>query len=408
MLTVSDVFCYLVGRESAILRVAGHPKALWVGLVFVLAAGFGREYDGEDLLHAPWHLFLPLGASLVTSLVLYVVLRVVSAPGVEKSRFFSGYPTLLRLYWFTAPLAFVYAIPVERLMGAGDATEWNLLFLGLVSAWRVLLITRAASVTWEQRYAKVLFPVMLFADGIALALLFVIPLPIVSLMGGIRLTESEAAIRATADRVLLLGFLTVPLWIVGTAIAHAYLRKTLLCRGTGMARVEGRGVSKPLIFLCALALLVWLPILPLTQPEQQRRRQVEEQLLAGRHAEAVTLVKHVPRGAFPPHWDPPPRTGYGERAPNEFAVLAAALDGQAPYWFVETYVRKAEEDKEGRRIGALGKRILASLPRYVEAERLATAEGEWLWWLVERCLDDDEIPEDLRALLVAHAQDAGD
>jgi len=35
-----------------------------------LLPAFAREYDGEDLLHEPWHLLLPLVASLATSFIL--------------------------------------------------------------------------------------------------------------------------------------------------------------------------------------------------------------------------------------------------------------------------------------------------------------------------------------------------
>ena len=51
---------------------------MWIGLLFVLAAGVAREYDGEDLWHEPWHVLLPLGASLATSLVLYLLVRLVA------------------------------------------------------------------------------------------------------------------------------------------------------------------------------------------------------------------------------------------------------------------------------------------------------------------------------------------
>ena len=65
-MTISTLIRYLVGHRRAILEVAESKSAVWLGLLFVISAGFAREYDGVDLLHEPWHLALPLGASLAT------------------------------------------------------------------------------------------------------------------------------------------------------------------------------------------------------------------------------------------------------------------------------------------------------------------------------------------------------
>src|SRR5437763_4576239 len=72
---IGTLLRYLIGDRRAILEIAGNRHALWVGLLFVLSAGFAREYDGEDLLHEPWHLFIPLAASLVASLLLYGLIQ---------------------------------------------------------------------------------------------------------------------------------------------------------------------------------------------------------------------------------------------------------------------------------------------------------------------------------------------
>jgi len=66
----------LVGLENAIHALLRSRSTVWVGLLFVISAGFAREYDGESLLHEPWHLLIPLGASLVSSLLLFSLLTV--------------------------------------------------------------------------------------------------------------------------------------------------------------------------------------------------------------------------------------------------------------------------------------------------------------------------------------------
>lgn len=324
---------------------------MWVGLAFVLAAGFAREYDGEDLLREPWHLALPLVASLVTSFVLYLLLRTVGCPpeGAGKRspvHYFDGYPALLRLYWWTAPLALLYAIPVEHMMGPADAARTNLMLLGLVASWRVLLITRAVSATWNVSFGAVLFPVMLFADAVALLMMALVPLPVVSFMGGIRLTETESIISSTTSTVKTLGILTFPLWAIGTAVVSRSLGRSGLAHRHGLpAQPASARISRPLAVFSGLALAVWLVVLPITQPAQQRRRDVEAALESGQFSEAVRLVRDRDIHDFPPHWDPPPRPGYGERNPDPLAVLHVARDEGAPAWFIRAYeakVRQAE------------------------------------------------------------------
>ena len=70
---VRTLALYLIGNERAILELAADRRCFWAGLLFVLSAGFARDYDGQDLLREPWHLLVPLGASLATSFLLFLV-----------------------------------------------------------------------------------------------------------------------------------------------------------------------------------------------------------------------------------------------------------------------------------------------------------------------------------------------
>jgi hypothetical protein len=56
---VSTLIQYLFGNRRAIVDIANCRHAVWLGMLMVLSAGFAREYDGEDLLHDPWHLLMP-------------------------------------------------------------------------------------------------------------------------------------------------------------------------------------------------------------------------------------------------------------------------------------------------------------------------------------------------------------
>src|SRR5205085_6636802 len=140
------------------------------------SAGFAREYDGEDLWHEPWHLLIPLAASLVSSFVLFTIcfVRVVNNDP-DRPSFFAAYRSFLTLFWMTAPLAWLYALPYERFLGPGPATSANLWTLALVAAWRVAIMVRVVSVVTDRGWAPSLFLVMAFADAVALTAVFVMP-----------------------------------------------------------------------------------------------------------------------------------------------------------------------------------------------------------------------------------------
>jgi hypothetical protein len=96
---------YLIGDRQAILDMATDRRAVWYGLLFVLSAGFAREYDQRDLLHEPWYLFLPLGASLLTSFVLFTLFYgVARLKRAAVPSFRLAYRSFLGLFWMTAPL----------------------------------------------------------------------------------------------------------------------------------------------------------------------------------------------------------------------------------------------------------------------------------------------------------------
>ena len=218
-MTISTLFQYLTGKREAILRIANTPSAIWLGMLFVMSAAFAREYDAEDLRSDPWYLAVPLVASLVTSFLLYVLvygLSLVRLP--EKRPFWTGYRSFLSLYWMTAPLAWLYAIPVERFLSASGATSANLWLLAIVSIWRVLLITRVVMVLFGASLAAI-WTVMLFADTVVLAILMLTPIPVINVMGGVPLSQSEHMIQSTAITVGLFGGLSWFVWLFGFIVS---------------------------------------------------------------------------------------------------------------------------------------------------------------------------------------------
>jgi hypothetical protein len=346
-MNVSTLFKFLIGNRQAILDIAASRTSVYVGLLFVLAAGLAREYDGEDLRSEPWHLLLPLGASLVTSALLYVLLKALLwLRGGEADGRKLSYRELLSLYWMTAPLALLYGIPVERFLSAGDATRANLTLLGIVSLWRVLVMTRALSVVYQVSFFRALFPLMLFADSVALALLSISPRPIMSIMGGIRLSESEQVLHNVSFTVNVLGFLSLPIWLIGALIA--------VCSKWHLAGVRDSPSHRTSRFVWIAAvssILIWFFPLPFTQSEQSLRHQVETDFRTGRVHEALEVMSAHDRGDFPPHWDPPPRIGYREKTPDIIEVAAQLDVTPLNGWVRQVYADKFQNSLRGEEEG---------------------------------------------------------
>ncbi len=357
MLGMKTICEFLFFRNpNAVIEIASNRRALLVGFVLVLSAGFAREYDGEYLVAEPWHLVLPHLASMFScfcmTTLLFVVQRSIRRRVVREQKkspddqwqepskvgFWNTYLSFLSLFWMTAPLAWIYAIPFERFLSPANATSANLMALGLVATWRVALMIYAAKHVYGTNYLSVFLPVMLFADVVALTVLIVAPSPVVMIMGGIRLTESEMIIVNVRSNICLFGFGTLLIWLSGTF--------TIACGkdrwGWRPSVLKNPSISKALKWGCAICLLIWIPILPFTQIEQRLRYRAEKFLNNGELESFASFVKNYKQNDFPPHWDPPPRVGYGHRNPPPLEVAqAVVMDcSEDSYWLVGAYIEK--------------------------------------------------------------------
>jgi hypothetical protein len=345
--TVSTLMKYLLGDREAILRIANCRGALWIGLIFVLSAGLAREYDGADLVHDPWIASVPVAASLATSFLLYALVRiVVPSPKAPEPPlpFWAWYRKFLGLYWATAPLAWLYAIPVERFMTPGNATRANFLFLAIVSVWRVSLMTRVISVLWKIDLVAAFWTVMLFADSVAIVAVTFAPKPVFDVMGGVRLSERENFVQGTVFLIGLAAFLSWLIWLIGTLVIASRLhfpekREPRQPRADEQAPPSGPA-SRGLWGTAVASVLIWAPILPFTQPEQINRRIVESQLRHGQIAEAIAFLWRHSRQDFPPLWDPPPQLGYGEDKPGLIDVLSIVASPDLAPPFREIFAAK--------------------------------------------------------------------
>ena len=362
---------FLMGNRSAILDVAASPQALVLSGVLVLSAGFAREYDGEDLLHEPWHLLIPHGASLLTSFLLYLLVRLT---GIGKAQqlpmFFRGFPMFLRLYWMTAPLAWLYAIPFERWMSPGDATLWNLRLLGIVSVWRVALMIRVISVVYGAAPLwRVISTVLLFGDAVMLIAIRFVPVPVLHLMGGVRMTDSERILQGTTLMLQIVGFPALFILLIMTLAPTAK-------HWTPTTFSQRSGVQGTAWLLAAVSILIWPFILPFTQPEQQRRRIAEELIMARDFRAAFTFMSQHDRADFPPHWSPPPHVAQANPVPPINDLVEVLIEESSAEWVREVFMEKFRNTTQQTltRYGFVSNERLSSFLRILDRLPLS----EWL------------------------------
>jgi hypothetical protein len=335
-------FLFLLGNRQAILDLASDRGALAVGAVFVLSAGLAREYDGKDLVHEPWHLLIPYAASLGTSFLLFTLLFIVGrTKGWEGPGFWSAYLSFLTLFWMTAPLAWLYGIPYERFLTPLGATQANLVTLGLVAAWRVGLIIRVVSVWMGAGLGATISLVLLFADLEALFALYVTPLPVIQVMGGVRYSPSEALLLRTAVWVGILGIVTLAVWFVGATLTGS--RFTRPWHPPNLTSAPATRLSHGLAYLAGASLAFWAAMLPFTQREQLLRWRVEKDFKEDRIPSALAeMSAHAPED-FPPQWQPPPKLAYREATPSLLDILEEMVRHPPAPWVHTLYVERLDQ-----------------------------------------------------------------
>lgn len=345
---IGTLLGYLIGSRRAILTLADHPHSWLLGLVFVLSAGFAREYDGEDLLHEPWYLAIPLGASLVSSFLLFCVLYVPSRiAGASGPSFVAAYRVFLGLFWMTAPLAWLYAIPYERLLDPVSAAYANVYTLALVSAWRVALMVRVGVVLFGLSPWAALFRVMAFSDSAALVAINFLPFSIIEIMGGVRVSEADSVVRSAAGFVACWGGCSLIVWwLLAFSAGNRYSWADSEALGSA-SRPRGH-VSWPLRILAVVSLAIWMPILPFTQPEQQVRWRVETAFREGRIHDALIELSAHERDDFPPQWEPPPRFLKGDHATMILDIWEEILRNDPAPWVRQHYLERFKEFVERR------------------------------------------------------------
>lgn len=379
---------YLIGSRKAILDIASSRWSLLIGAIFVLSAGFAREYDGEDLVGEPWHAFRPLAASFVSGSVLFVLvfqaalIRRYSGEG-EPPEAGKAYRTFLALFWMTAPMAWLYAIPYERMMDPVGAIQANLWTLGLVALWRVVLMVRVVHVLYGIGHIAAFFFVMLFADLVAFLAILIAPTPVIDVMGGIRHSEREALISGITTMILVLTVVTAPIWILGSLISLIFMKP----KWANVERPQENDRPGGLLVLALVSVVAFVPLLVWAQPEQRNRAAAERLLNFGQEADGLAFMSERKATDFPPQWDPPPQQSYLKQDASLIRVRKA-MEAQWPAdWVAEIYLAKIERALQMSLMPWTRTTDWVAIVSIVkdspQAEELASAHAETALFLIE-------------------------
>ncbi|MFN7878095.1 MAG: hypothetical protein ACK5PB_22450 [Pirellula sp.] len=407
MITLRTIVQFLAFREAAHRSVMQSRDIRWLGVLLVLSAGFAREYDGEYLLADWWYLVIPLAASLVGSFALTLVVWITAwFRGVRSIGLITTFGAILNAYWMTAPLAWLYAIPVERFLGEVDAVRANLALLGLVSIWRVALMIRSLSILYACRYWEALMPIMVFSLILGYVAIQMLPVPLFVVMGGVRIPESEQIIVDTRLQITLCAVLSAPAWIIGFIINWFIKKRWVWSLESHSEQIPHR-VSPSAYAVGIVSLLVWLPVLPWTQAEQFQRWYIEDIFKRGDYREVAEWSRQVKVEDLPPHWIPPPRLVYGYANVKTIDQSVAILNEDLSDWYAEQCREVLRENLTGRFDStALEKLELLTLKGLVSLKDQGKIDEEFVDRLADmakRSLDDpaSKLLEETHQLLEA-------
>jgi hypothetical protein len=186
-----------------------------------------------------------------------------------------------------------------------------------------------------------LYRVVTYAIGVALLGICILPFPIIEIMGGlVHLSEAERAVRSTSQIVVCCGG---PIFVLAFLAAIVSGNQIEWRAGSSMPPADGSGISWPLRFLMFASIAVWAAVLPITQPEQQLRREVEQCLVSGRIPEALQIMSAHTLDDFPPQWEPPPRYLKGESNSLTLDIWNEILQHESAPWVRSVFLEKLKE-----------------------------------------------------------------
>lgn len=340
-MTARDILRFQFGAADAIRAVAASRTALPTGVILVLLTAVARSYDQTWIGENPFlWLFGPLLFSLVSGTWLFYIVYAgfVRANWAGEDKFPSvwrDWPAFMGLFWMTAPIAWLYAIPVERFLDDVPAAKANVTLLAIVSLWRVLLFSRVVQVISGVKFLMALVWVLLAACIETCVILFFTTFgeAIARGMGGLRNSPAEDVVVGALNFVIVAAFWT---GIVAMIAAIFWRPKPPAKRLP--TRQPGR---LPWAWLGGLAAL-WLLAAFWAQPAVQRSARADRLVRDGEYRAALDfLAEHQP-GDFAPSRPLPPKAYEWSTFENLAGMLRESRDAD-PAWLRQHLARRLDE-----------------------------------------------------------------
>jgi hypothetical protein len=329
--------CFLLGSASAIRKVVTARAALWTGILLVLLTGIARNYDQSYFLKSPMWLIGPLAFSFFSGTFLYgILIRGLAKRHFPEDRRREGqWATFMAVFWMTAPIAWLYAIPVERFLNSYHAAQANIALLGIVSFWRVLLMSRVMAVSFEIHLVRALGWVLVAASAEVIVVLFfgaffsgTFSRSILAGMAGMRNSPEESLITSVLGAAWS--------WSWAVLLFSIILLATRPFKGVIQPLPKLLPSKVPWVSLVAL-FLIWGSIA--IQPQREQHHFVTHAALVDNrdYASALAYLEKHWKSDFPPgrRLEPNP---YEYRVWRDLPPTVARLTPETPLWIRQVYL----------------------------------------------------------------------
>jgi hypothetical protein len=299
---------YLFGQAEAIRRVAGSRAAVWTGIALVLLTSVARNYDQTLIAEKPFLWFFgSLLFSLVSGTWIYcVVFEMFARPkhfGLEQPKwaFNARWLCFMGLFWMTAPVAWIYAIPVERFLDSVSAARANVALLAVVSLWRVLLMARVLQVVTRAPFLMTLSWVVFAAALETMVLVFFggsFAKRIMQGMGGMRNSPEEEILMRAMNTAFSWAFFLAPVALV----------VSLVWRPKELLHPLPRAIAARVSWISLLVIAaVWIGLAVAPQRELANNVAVERLMQSGQTRDALDYLAARQPGDFAPARALPPK-----------------------------------------------------------------------------------------------------
>jgi len=319
--------------------------------------------------------------SLVSGTVLFLVLQAAFIRQAEE-KFFRKYFLFLGLFWMTAPVAWFYGIPVERFLDVRGATVANLWLLGIVSVWRVVLLTRVLTVIFQVRWLRA-GGWVLFGACVEVVVVLLNPVmgdAIARGMGGMRNSPEQDLLLGVMKHVFATCLVAAPVLLLVMLIYEFKWRP----EKAKMAKLP-RSVSAPRLAL-GLAGVAWAVAAIIPQKELWNESRYRTYLEEGSFREALAFLNTLEPRDWPPakSFRPDP---YEWEVREWLPGLMRAVAGNEKRWVQEKLLWAFERTFE-HRVSLFTEEALVTILRGVEkldggkewirsSEKLWTREPDW-------------------------------